>query len=128
MTRMPVTVDASLPLDDVLDDPVASHRAGGFPVLREGRLVGFLPGSRVAERVPDGARATVGDAMLPLAAVDAVGPQASGWEAFLKLGRSAAGHVPVVDGGRLVGIISHRDIQHVLGVERLRADVARRAA
>ena len=128
MTRSPITVDVSVPLTAVLEEPFASHRVGGFPVMRGDRLVGFLPWSRVAEVASDAAHGTAGEAMLPLDDADAVTPAASAWEAFLKLGRSAVGRVPVVDGGRLVGIISQRDLQHVLGVERLRSDVARRAA
>jgi Zn-dependent protease len=127
MTRAPLAVDATLPLDTVLDHPFASQRVGGFPVLRDGQLVGFLPWSRVAERAGDGRGRTAEDAMVPLTAADGVGPQASAWAAFLKLGVSPVARVPVVEGSRLVGIISPQDIQHVVAAERRRADVARRA-
>ena len=68
------------------------------------------------------------EAVLSSGAADAVGPQASAWEAFLKLGVSRRGLVPVVDDRGVVGVITQRDIQRVVGVERRRADVARRAA
>ena len=45
-----------------------------------------------------------------------------------KLGVSRRGLVPVVDDRGVVGVITQRDIQRVVGVERRRADVARRAA
>ena len=58
---------------------------------------------------------------------DAVEPDASAWQAFLKLGRVSAGRVPVVDGGRLVGIVGRRELREAL-TERPDADVERRAA
>jgi Zn-dependent protease len=66
------------------------------------------------------------DAPMPSPA-DAVTPDASAWQAFLKLGRVAAGRVAVVDDGRLVGVISRRELQDALS-ERPHADVERRAA
>jgi Zn-dependent protease len=59
---------------------------------------------------------------------DRVDAQASAWEAFLKLGRSRAGQVPVVSRDRLVGLIGRRDIQAALDAGRADADVAGRAA
>ena len=58
---------------------------------------------------------------------DAVAAEASAWHAFLKLGRAGAGRLAVVDGGRVVGVVSRRDLQDAL-LERPDADVARRAA
>ena len=58
---------------------------------------------------------------------DAVEPDASAWQAFLKLGRVSAGRVPVVEGGRLVGIVGRRELREAL-TERPDADVERRAA
>jgi len=58
---------------------------------------------------------------------DAVAAEASAWHAFLKLGRAEAGRLAVVDGGRVVGVVSRRDLQGAL-LERPDADVARRAA
>ena len=58
---------------------------------------------------------------------DTVAAEASAWHAFLKLGRAGAGRLAVVDGGRVVGVVSRRDLQDAL-LERPDADVARRAA
>jgi len=58
---------------------------------------------------------------------DAVTPDASAWHAFVKLGRGEGAQVPVVAGGRLVGIVSRRDLHDAL-TERPDADVAHRAA
>ena len=57
-----------------------------------------------------------------------VSPRDSAWHAFLKLSRTGRGRLAVVDGGSLVGVVTQRDLQHVLGRDRRDADVARRAA
>src|SRR5438093_2078081 len=54
---------------------------------------------------------------------DTVAAEASAWHAFLKLGRAGAGRLAVVDGGRVVGVVSRRDLQDAL-LERPDADVA----
>ncbi len=64
----------------------------------------------------------------PIGADDAVGPESSAWLAFLKTARNRAGRVAVVDHGRLVGILSHRDLERAAAVEHLRAGVGHRAA
>jgi len=58
---------------------------------------------------------------------DAVTPEASAWAAFLKLGHSERDAVPVLASGRLVGVVSRRDLQTVLS-GRPSEDVAHRAA
>jgi len=57
----------------------------------------------------------------------AVTPEASAWSAYVKLGRVRGGPVPVVEDGRVVGVVSRRDLQDAL-IDRPRADVAHHAA
>jgi Zn-dependent protease/CBS domain-containing protein len=114
MTPEPVTVEAVTSLGAVLNGPLSSRRVAGFPVTRGHRLVGFLPWRRVADRAADPDGATAADAMVPLGPDDVVTPQASAWQAFLKVAGNDVGRVAVVDGGRLVGIVSRRDLQHAL--------------
>jgi CBS domain-containing protein len=127
MTPEPLTVDAAMPLSALLDDP-AGHQVAGYPVLRGGRLVGFLPWSRVTAGVEGRADATAADAMLPLGLDDVVSPHASAWQAFLKVARNPMGRLAVVEDGRLIGIASRRDMQRALDTEGVREELAHRAA
>jgi len=60
-------------------------------------------------------------------ASDCVAPEASAWQAFLKLGRGERGPVPVVADSRLVGVVTKRDLHDAL-TDRPAADVTSRAA
>jgi len=78
----------------------------------------------------------VADLVAPLAEAGAalgpeqvVHPRDSAWTAFLKLGRTRGGNVPVVDGQMLVGVITQRDLHGALAANGANsADIARRAA
>ena len=58
---------------------------------------------------------------------DTVTPEASAWQAFLKLGSGRRTELPVVAGDRLLGVVTRRDLRDAL-TERPGADVAHRAA
>ncbi len=47
--------------------------------------------------------------------VKTLGPEASAAEAWALLGEHNVRHVPVVEGGRLVGLVSDRDLRDVRG-------------
>jgi Zn-dependent protease len=84
-------------------------------------------------------RVRVADVMMPLATTvealvvpeqdQAITPGATAWEAFAKLSRRGAARLAVLDGGRLVGVVNRRDLQHVLEErEEAGSTVGRRAA
>jgi Zn-dependent protease len=75
-------------------------------------------------------RALAMSAALPpsLGPDDVVAPGSSAWSAFLKAGRSRVGRIAVVDGDRLVGTVSRHDLEDAAALERLRAELGRRAA
>jgi Zn-dependent protease len=64
----------------------------------------------------------------PPAGEHAVSPRDSAWQAFQSITRSGRGRVAVVEGGALVGVVTQRDLQHVLVGDGRGADVTRRAA
>jgi Zn-dependent protease len=76
---------------------------------------------RLRERLE---RVRVNDVMTPLATTldalaahqldDTVTPGASAWEAYTKLSRRGVAHLAVLERGRLVGVVSRRDLQRVV--------------
>jgi Zn-dependent protease len=71
---------------------------------------------------------TAVEGLAPLGADDAVTPAASAWTAYLALSRRGAPRIAVVDGGRLVGVVSHADLQNARAADRLYAAAGRWAA
>lgn len=101
-----------------------------FPVLVDGTIAGIVSDTDVLAAVAGhrwlGRRRRrwptahiVADVMRPIgedtpAAVDAVGPELSVWEAAARLARSSAGALSVVQEGRTIGVVSEADILRAL--------------
>jgi Zn-dependent protease len=128
MTRSPAVVAAQAPLSAVAERQGAASGAGGFPVERDGRLVGFLSAADLNRRVRRPAGATAADAMVPAGPEHVVTLRDSGWAAFTKISRNRVGRVAVVDGGAIVGVVTRRNLDDVLSVEALRVRQGRPAA
>jgi Zn-dependent protease/CBS domain-containing protein len=128
MTPGPIALAGTLPLATAVDDHFRLHRVSGFPVQEGGQVVGFITWGQVERAATSASGATVRDVMSPLTPGMVVSPLDTAWSAFLKLSANRVGRVAVLDGGRLVGIVSHRDLQHALAVENVRSTLTRRAA
>jgi Zn-dependent protease/CBS domain-containing protein len=115
MTASPVTVPASMTIEQVLDDFILAHRWSSFPVVEtDGRVDGLLTLAHV-KTVPRAARATTlaREAATPLADVTTASPD----DLLLPvLQRPSAqdGRVLVMDNGHLAGIITPSDVSRTL--------------
>ncbi|MGB9885801.1 MAG: CBS domain-containing protein [Moorellales bacterium] len=109
MRREVITVG---PLESVAkaEALMRSHRIGGLPVVEEGRLIGIITSRDVRASHPN---RLVVDAMTsdPLT----VSPHTSLWEAKELLERSRIERLPVVEGERLVGIVTKAALYAELG-------------
>jgi Zn-dependent protease/CBS domain-containing protein len=96
------------------------QRHMGYPVLQGGRLVGCATLEDVEKLRPDQrAVATVGDVMSrdPIT----VGPDDDIYMALKLLSENGIGRLPVIEDGRLVGILSRSDVMHGFKVRNLTA-------
>jgi chloride channel protein, CIC family len=103
------TIASDMSLDEALQVfSQSSHRT--FPVMADGRLVGILAQKDVVDRVPRAAhnRLSVADLMTP-APVTAI-PADTLAHILHLLDRYNLGSLPIVDGRKLVGIITRSDI------------------
>ena len=102
-----------------------------FPVVLDGEIAGIISDTDILAAVAahrwwgqPGRRSPtahiVADVMHPVtrgvqpAAEDAVGPELSVWEAAVRLARTTGGMLPVVQGGRTIGVVSEADILRAL--------------
>jgi Zn-dependent protease len=129
MTPAPPAVSASTPLTSIPTAELRARHVGALLVVDDTGLVGFLRLSDV-ERGRRGWRrraGTVREAMVPVAADTAVSRRDSAWLAFTRLARNRLGRVAVVDDGRVLGLVSMRDVRQVLAADGA-GDAVERAA
>jgi Zn-dependent protease len=115
LVRDPVTAPADLPLDRFVEGIVWDHRHEAYPVVADGRIVGLLELRRLAEVARDDWPATqVADLMTPLEQVPALREDQDVMEAVAVLRAANSAHGLVLDGQRLLGLLSLSDIARAL--------------
>jgi Zn-dependent protease/predicted transcriptional regulator len=117
MTRAVVQIAADVPVGRAVDDVFWRHHVSSFPVVTDGRVVGILSirqlGNLPRERW---AETAVSEVMQPIGDSLTATPGDDLWTTFQKLSSNGLGRLAVVDGGRLVGYLSAKDVLHVLAV------------
>ncbi|HEU6443795.1 MAG TPA: site-2 protease family protein [Gaiellaceae bacterium] len=115
MTRDPVTVPSDFSLERVVDEIVWTSRYTTYPVVANGRAVGLLPFRAVAA-VPRSqwSTQTAAGSMTPLERVPVVSTTTPLEDAVVALGQSDLGRALVLDGDRLVGLLSITDVARAL--------------
>ncbi len=125
MTRDPSVVDAGLPVDALVHEHFMQMRYGSYPVVEGGTPVGLVTLADL-KAIPREAWAgsATREAMTPLTECVVVAPAATVAEVMEEMSRRGGRRrALVVDGGRLVGVVSATDLAHwierVQGVDEL---------
>lgn len=119
MTPNPVVVPGDIRLDQFLDEWVPRYRHGGYPVVDGRGNVHGLVTLRSVRGIPRQrwSQLTVTDVATPRAQVVTATPDTPIIEVLSGLSAGGGdGRVLVFDADRLVGIVSPRDITHLLSV------------
>ena len=121
MVDDPVTAEPSMTLGGFMDELVSQRRYTTYPVVEDGRAVGLLPFRCVAE-VPRGEWDTrlVRDCMVPRERVPVVRETDDLIDAAGELAGGDVNRALVLDGDRLVGLLSVTDVARALEIRRLR--------
>jgi Zn-dependent protease/CBS domain-containing protein len=117
MTESPVTLPPSLTLADFLNDYVYRYHHKLYPVQDNGHLLGAIS-TDALQRVPRaewGSR-TVGALATPWADT-AVTPDTAALQALARMRQTGRSRLLVVDGGRLVGVLSAQDLLNFLSLK-----------
>ena len=122
IVRDPATADAGQTLGEFIDEVAHAHRFTTYPVLDGGRTVGLLPFGSVA-RVPRAQWETryVRDCMLPRDEVPVLSEDDELADALPELAARGINRALVMDGERLVGLLSITDVARLLAAARPRA-------
>lgn len=118
-TRFEV-VQATLPLGFFLKERLLRSGQFAWPVAEGERVVGIVSFDDVKRLFEaDGERYTVADAMQPIE--ESVRPDLTGRDALQILLRSEHDPLPVIDDGRIVGLLYRADIMRWLALHQLEA-------
>jgi CBS domain-containing protein len=104
------TAQAEETLDEAADR-MSWHQVGALPVFDGQRLVGIITERDLTEAVAEGAdpaATPVSDYMTP--APEVLGPDSELADAAHTMLQLGVRHLPVMQGGRLVGVLSMRDV------------------
>ncbi len=131
MTKYVEVVDPSTEVTQVGVELLVG-RFSGLPVVSEGVLVGMLTdvdlGRAYLRAIRDRKLAAARDPMvreLMTERVETIGPGTSLREALDLCRARCIRHVPVVDGDRVIGIVSDRDLRRAIGRHQLHDSVYR---
>jgi Zn-dependent protease/CBS domain-containing protein len=115
MTADPVAVPPALDLRSWVEDYVYRHHRKAFPVVAGGRLEGLITTAALADYPrEDWPLHTVAEAMQRDLGAVSVPPDADALAALGKMQSTGLSRLLVVDGGRLVGIVSLKDLLRFL--------------
>jgi Zn-dependent protease/CBS domain-containing protein len=115
MNPHPVVVPPTLNLREWVEEYVYHHHRKAFPVVLDGQLLGVIT-TRALAQVPRETweQHTVGELMRHDVAALSIGPSADALEALGKMQATGSSRLLVVEGDRLLGIISLKDLLRFL--------------
>jgi Zn-dependent protease len=118
MNREPIVVAPELDLRSWVEDYVYRYHRKLFPVASNGRLEGVI-GTQALARYPreEWAKHTVAEAMRQDMDALSIPPDADALQALEKMQHTGSSRLLVLDGGRLVGIVSLKDLLRFLNLK-----------
>lgn len=110
-----VVVDESMSLDRVVDDFFFRYRFNSFPVVSDSTLVGIISIHDIKDVEKERwSGQTVKEIMCSDLTEFTISPESGALDALEKMVESRRGRLVAVEGGKIAGIISQRDIMHML--------------
>lgn len=113
-----ITVTPSISVEELVDDYVYKHHFKMFPVVEGQKLVGCVSADHVKE-IPreEWANKKVGDVAESCSDENTISPEADAMDALSTMSRTGRSRLMVVNGDRLLGLISLRDLLQFLSLK-----------
>jgi Zn-dependent protease/CBS domain-containing protein len=118
MNPDPITVAPDVTLADLVEDYIYRYHHKMYPVVEGGRALGMV-GTEQVKHIPrpEWDTSTVTDAMERSTPENTVHPDADVFDAWSRMSRTGKSRLLVVEDGRLVGILSLRDLMQFLSLK-----------
>ncbi len=118
MISDPVTVSPSLSLENLVEDYIYKHHFKMYPVTDGYNLLGCVTINQIKE-IPKEEREdhTVGEIAKACSDVNTIGPEEDSIKALSVMRKNNASRLMVVDNGKLVGMITLKDILEMLSMK-----------
>lgn len=118
MKRDPVTVSPSLTVQQLVEEYIYTYHFKMFPVVEAERLLGCVTTKEV-KLLPQGewGRTTVGELAVQCSPENTVEKEADAMNALSLMRRAGTSRLVVVEGGKLVGIVSLKDMLKLLSLK-----------
>jgi Zn-dependent protease/predicted transcriptional regulator len=118
MKKDPLTAPSSLSLKDLVEDYIYNYHFKMYPVVEGETLIGCITTRQVKETPRDQwAIRTVGSVANRCSSENTIDPSADALKALSVMSRTGNSRLMVVDGQRLVGIITLKDIMGFISVK-----------
>ena len=118
MTREPIAVAPDLSIAAFIEEFVYRYHHRSFPITRQDLLAGYV-GTEQAARIDRSAWSTtpIGRIMVPCQAADVIASDTDALAALGQMRRGGRSRLWVVEDGRLVGVLSLRDMLELLAAK-----------
>lgn len=118
MKTDPITVSPEVSIDQLVHDYVYRHNYKMFPVIDHGRLTGCVT-TRGVRGIPrdEWQQRTVGDIVEPCSEANTIRADADAIHALSQMSRQDVSRAVVVDNGRLIGVITLKDMMRFLSTK-----------
>jgi Zn-dependent protease/predicted transcriptional regulator len=118
MNPNPVTAPSSINLEELVEDYIYKYHYKMFPVVDNGNLMGCISTRQVKE-VPreNWSRETVGQLATQCSLDNTVSPETDALKALSMMNRTGNSRLLVVEGNKLVGVLTLRDMMQFLSLK-----------
>jgi len=115
MTRDLITVNNSITLDRLVDDYFLKYRYNSYPVVSDGTFLGMVSIHDVKQIPREDWKEVNVSKILDSKIIDfCVHPDDDATNAMSRMIKNGLGRVPVIDSGKLIGIVSNKDIMQII--------------
>lgn len=119
MESNPVTVPPTISIERLVDDYIYKHHFKMFPVVEDGNRLSGCVTTKDVKNIPreEWGRTKVGDIAEACSAENTIGPEEDPMQALSVMSRNRKSRLMVVENGRLMGIITLKDMLKFLSLK-----------